>query len=207
VKAWISAVKEEQRYITLAAMVFLVSAVTAAVKADGLMVTLRQYGIFEALEELAEAIDQNPSFLQVFFMIFLNNFLKALQIIASGILFGIGPFFALMSNGILIGVVVMEAAEKTGIHPLLLVVTKILPHGIFEIPALLIAAAFGFRISAALFRRILAVFSPERMEASREEWMGIRRRLPHLMKLVFLLLLVAAAIESALIVVDIAHLL
>ncbi|WP_124726443.1 stage II sporulation protein M [Staphylospora marina] len=206
-KAWITAVKEELRYIPLAAMVLLVSAVTAGFKADGLMMTLSQSGFLDALEQLAEAFEQNPTFLQVFFVIFINNVLATLQIIASGLFLGVGPFAAMLVHGILIGVLTMEAAEKTGTHPLMLVVTHLLPHGIFEIPALLIAAAFGFRISAALFRRFLAVFSPERMEASREEWLGIRRRLPHLLKLMFLLLLVAALIESALIVINISHLL
>jgi stage II sporulation protein M len=77
----------------------------------------------------------------------------SIMIMVSGILFGIVPVFAMMSNGLLLGVVVRHESELSGYGK---VGPKVLPHGIIEIPALplLLAASYGLWLGVTLVRRI-----------------------------------------------------
>jgi stage II sporulation protein M len=197
---WFAAVAAEKRYIAMAVLVFVVSALTASFNAEGLMVTLKKAGVFDRLEEMSRSIQQHPTFLNAFLSIFVNNLLATLSMIAMGTFFGIIPLSSMLINGMMLGVVLMEAAERTGQHPLTIFAATVLPHGILELPAMFLAAAFGIRLGAAVFRRILAAFVPERLEASREEWIGIRQRLPVMLILLVTLLFVAAMVEAALII-------
>ena len=61
-------------------------------------------------------------------------------LLISGVIIGIIPIFAMGSNGFILGVMYRHAAEVSGYSKAAL---KVLPHGVFEIPALLIAASYG----------------------------------------------------------------
>ncbi len=85
--------------------------------------------------------------------LFLANFTA----VTSSILYGLVPFlflpmFTLLLNAGLIGVV-SAAALHLGMPPAALT-ASLLPHGIFEIPALLLGAAIGLRLCHSLTRRI-----------------------------------------------------
>ena len=68
-----------------------------------------------------------------------------------------------------------------------------LPHGIFKIPALLISAAYGLWLGVMVVRRM-------RGKESTPLRFHIRHALRQFLAIVFPLLIVAAAIETALIV-------
>jgi stage II sporulation protein M len=57
-----------------------------------------------------------------------------------GLLFGIGPVIFLIINGYTIGNLISFASSKVSIYKIGL---AIIPHGIFEVPAVLIAASYG----------------------------------------------------------------
>jgi Stage II sporulation protein M len=76
----------------------------------------------------------------LFFFILLHNVVASLLLVGLGLLFGIIPTMAICSNGFILGVVYRQAAETFG-HTNAAI--KMLPHGIFEIPALLIASSYG----------------------------------------------------------------
>lgn len=63
-----------------------------------------------------------------------------------GILLGILPFLALVVNGYVLGFVANQAIAIDGIF----VLWRLLPHGIFEIPAILISTALGIRLGTDL---------------------------------------------------------
>jgi len=63
------------------------------------------------------------------------------------LLFGSTTFVNLIFNGVNLGMVV-KASFKTPI----IIFTLILPHGIFEIPAIIIAGAAGFKIPYEIIR-------------------------------------------------------
>jgi stage II sporulation protein M len=76
----------------------------------------------------------------LFLLIFLNNTVKTFFMMLLGILFGIAPLFFLFSNGFVIGVVVYALLQEMSITSVLI---GLLPHGVIELPVLLLTAALG----------------------------------------------------------------
>ncbi len=132
-----------------------------AVFAGSLFLGLRMYESTGGTGEAGNMIEQLAQLMApigllspplVMAVIFLNNSIKALVVIILGYSLGLVPFFFLVVNGLIIGLVV---ASFSGIVGSWTVVLALLPHGIIELPALLLAAALGFRVGAAVLNRIL----------------------------------------------------
>ena len=127
---------------------------------------------------------------KLFFIILFHNVMSSMFVLISGVLVGIIPTFATGANGFLLGVVYRQTAEVVGYWKAAL---KVLPHGVFEIPALLIAASYGLWLGMAVIRRMRG-----------EESTSIRSHVGHASRqyvaVVLPLLIVAAAIETVLIV-------
>ncbi|MBW6442174.1 stage II sporulation protein M [Patescibacteria group bacterium] len=81
--------------------------------------------------------------------IFLNNLQSAFFIVIFGIFFGIFPLAAILFNGYVLGFVAIRAAQIGGASVLL----NLLPHGIFELPAIFISAGLGFKLGTFLFQK------------------------------------------------------
>ena len=77
---------------------------------------------------------------QVFIKIFLNNYISTMLSLLLGLLFGVGPVIFLIINGYTIGNLISFASTKVSIYKIGL---AIIPHGIFEVPAVLIASSYG----------------------------------------------------------------
>ncbi len=78
-----------------------------------------------------------------------NGFTLFLLLIGA-ILFGISTFFNLVANGLISGSSISIAVQnKTYIQKILFLT---IPHGIFEIPAIIIAGAAGFKIPYEIVR-------------------------------------------------------
>jgi stage II sporulation protein M len=127
---------------------------------------------------------------KLFFTILLHNMMATILVLISGVLVGVIPTFAIGANGFLLGVVYSQAAEMTGYWKAAL---KVLPHGVFELPALLIAASYGLWLGVAVVQRMRG-----------KESNLIRSHIEHAFRryfaVVFPLLIVAAGVETALIV-------
>jgi stage II sporulation protein M len=95
---------------------------------------------------------KNLSSLSLFFFIFFNNAFKALLTIFLGIFFGIYPLYFIFVNGELIGLVYALSAGNIGAAGAL---AGLLPHGIFELTAILIAGGYGFWLGTRTFRSIV----------------------------------------------------
>jgi uncharacterized membrane protein SpoIIM required for sporulation len=81
--------------------------------------------------------------------LFTNNTKVSLMVCALGLTWGIGTTLLLWYNGIMmgaLGAVFLEAGEMEAFC------TGILPHGVLEIPAILIAGGAGFILAEALIR-------------------------------------------------------
>ena len=111
----------------------------------------------QPMENLAKFINSLPAW-AMFVIILLKNMSAVIFSFILSPLFLIVPVFSLVFNGWVIGVVSNQVIAQHSIGYLL---AGLLPHGIFEIPALFIgeAAAFGFGI--AIMR---AVVSPNQRE-------------------------------------------
>jgi stage II sporulation protein M len=83
--------------------------------------------------------------------IFLNNAVKALLVMAGGVVFGLFPVIFLLANGAALGIVLSASVISRGLLPALL---AILPHGIFEIPAILLASSMGLLLGGLAFKKL-----------------------------------------------------
>lgn len=137
----------------------------------------------QSLDALRWIRDLSPFMIMV--VIFLKNLFSCILSVLLGLGIGLMPMIVATSNGILLGVVAYNVIQKEG--PLYLL-AGIVPHGIIELPVVLVCIAMGMRLGH-LF--ILAVLK-EKTDLSGETKMAIHL----LFKRAAPLLLVAAAIES-----------
>ncbi len=118
-----------------------------------------------------------------------HNMIASILILVSGVFFGIIPILSIGANGFFLGVLYRQVAEVAGYSKAALMV---LPHGVFEIPALLLAASYGLWLGVMVVRRMRG-----------KENIPIRSHMEHAFRryfvVVFPLLIVAAGIETVLI--------
>lgn len=80
---------------------------------------------------------------------FRHNVKVALMLWSGALTFGGTTLLNLAFNGMILGSAVKTTAEQIGLIKTILL---ILPHGVFEIPAIIIAGAAGFKIPYELLR-------------------------------------------------------
>jgi len=100
----------------------------------------------ESLDSLLEGVEDKTA-VEVTIFIIANNLRSSFMSVLLGITFL--PLFSLIFNGYFIGAILHFAVAEEGIF----VTWKLLPHGIFEIPAICISLAFGLRIGLVWFRK------------------------------------------------------
>jgi len=88
------------------------------------------------------------SVLETIWKIFLNNTLATFFAIVLGVFIGLFPITSAVVNGYLIGFVANHAVAERGI----LVLWRLLPHVIFELPAVFISIGLGLRIGIGLLK-------------------------------------------------------
>ena len=127
---------------------------------------------------------------KLFFTILLHNVMVTIILLVSRVIVGIIPTFAIGANGFVLGVVYRQTAEVVGHSKAAL---KVLPHGVFELPALLLAASYGLCLGVTVVRRM-------RGKESTLFRSNIAHAFRQYLAVVFPLLIVAAGIETTLIV-------
>lgn len=105
------------------------------------------------LEEMEAAFGflEKESSLELALFVFANNVLKTGLALLLGLLIGIGPVLFLVVNGVALGLVGSALTPELPFHIFLL---GVLPHGAFEIPAVLLASSAGIMIGVQVLRRI-----------------------------------------------------
>lgn len=108
----------------------------------------------EMLEELRELLRplETAGRFSLLFIIFLNNAVKALGVIIFGIFLGLPPLFFISANGFILGMVISSVESVEGWE---YVVASLAPHGIIEVPILLLTTALGFTIGWQSFKWIM----------------------------------------------------
>lgn len=148
------------------------------------------------LKELAEKIKENGGGpLAMFWMIFSNNVLSALMMMALGTFLAIIPTIGLLANGVLLGFIISKYTA-IGVSPWLIFSAGILPHGIFELPAILFAAGFGLRLGMLSLRSVVVLIQPHKLERWKNDWYDTLKQFPVAVLTVIVLLFVAAIVES-----------
>lgn len=167
--------------------IFVITVIFVMALANGYLMAIQDpQGSRQMIEQLFSGLTfaRNLSALQLFVYIFLNNASKAFLVILLGFFFGIVPIFFVFTNAELIGVVVAVFGAQEGF---VRVALSLLPHGIFEIPAILIASGYGLWLGVRFYRRLR--YKEPFMDAF---WFSIRKYFT----VVFPLLLLAAFIEA-----------
>lgn len=104
--------------------------------------------ILKFIEELLRKT-QDLSQLNLIRFILLNNIQSSLVGMLFGIIFGIFPVLVTVANGYLLGFVAAKTIESQGIF----ILWKLLPHGIFELPALFISLGLGLKLGTFIFEK------------------------------------------------------
>lgn len=88
----------------------------------------------------------------LFLKIFLNNLVACIALFLGGASFGIVPLLVIASNGLAIGGIIETIRSEKGMG---FILAGTLPHGVLEIPAVLVSAGLGLLLAEALGREIL----------------------------------------------------
>lgn len=149
--------------------------------------------LVEVLQGIGQRVIESESPFERTFIIFENNTIAALRMMAGGAIIGLLPALGTLSNGFLVGVILVLAGQSGGVSgtpvsPMLLAIS-VLPHGIIELPALWLATAWGMRLGLVWLGpagkgRRLAAFGQVGLETVQ------------MFLLVVVLLAIAAAIEA-----------
>lgn len=142
-----SPIKDNAKYLAIASLLFLVGMLLGVIAgfsggANG------SNSIIEELEPLFQFYKPYQPFTVVF--LFFKNLLTAgMAFILSPLI--VVPAAILLINGYLLGMVGTIVTNEVSLWAAL---AALLPHGIFEMPALVIAAAAGFRFGIAVLKKI-----------------------------------------------------
>jgi stage II sporulation protein M len=137
-------------YLVLITALFILSLVMG-LRSSTEIITASMEELVQTLKPIIETLGPaGPVALTLF--IFFNNAIKAFFAMILGIIVGLPPLFFIGVNGFMIGITVAALQSSVGYG---VIIASLLPHGIIEIPILLLAAALGLRIGAESIRFLI----------------------------------------------------
>jgi stage II sporulation protein M len=161
------------RNLILAASIFFISLVLGMLigrnTVEGLMGQLG--AMLEPLELTGKLT------ILLFFIIFINNAIKALGIIFLGILLGLPPLLFIVLNGFILGGLGSALESVNGWR---YVMASFVPHGVIEIPVILLAAALGFTVGMESLKWLIRRESQVKLQLSNGLKVYVRWILPGL---------------------------
>ncbi|NJD75533.1 MAG: stage II sporulation protein M [Candidatus Methanoperedens sp.] len=171
-----------RKYILVVTGVFILSLIA------GLVASQKNFGFsenyFETLQNSYGWIKELNPFL-IMLLIFFNNAIKSLLALLLGVGLGVIPLLFVAVNGVVLSIVVDVVSKKQGI---LFVAAALLPHGIIEIPIVLISAGIGLRLGYVMYLSIRGLRTDIKQELKQGLIFYIIRIVP--------LLFVAAMVET-----------
>jgi stage II sporulation protein M len=177
--AW-AEIKAAKKFIWIIVAVFVLSGIFGYVQWESLT------GFDELLAQLVAQVEGMGTWELVWF-IFQNNVTSALLGLFLGVVFGIFPVINALTNGAVLGYVLRLTANAAGVQEF----WRLLPHGIFELPAIFLSLGLGMRLGGFAFAK------------KGKRWAVLRERLKEglwvFVLVVLPLLVVAAVIEGLLI--------
>lgn len=142
---------EHSRYVGFAAGLFVLGVIV------GVLLLAAGYNLLEIIADLLgeslfpEEVGEFGGFELAWFLVVNNTrafFVSILGVLTLGLL----TAWIILFNGIIVGNVSAAVAETVGLDYILV---GLLPHGIFELPALFVAAGVGFRLLYRFGQRVL----------------------------------------------------
>ena len=136
------------RNLVLATAIFLVTFILGMLVAqESAEQIMKQLG--ELLKPLRPVGNLSMLFL---LFIFANNAIKALGAVLFGVLLGLPPLLFISLNGFILGGVVSAVKSLKGVE---YVIASLVPHGVVEIPMLLLATALGLTVGLESFKWLM----------------------------------------------------
>jgi len=175
-------VKDSKNYIYFAIGIFLIFTLI------GFFIPAPEYiseKIMLYLKQLVE-LTQKMNAAELFRFIFSNNIKSTFMGIFMGIFLGIIPFIGLVMNGYLLGFVAAMSVSSEGFG----ILFNLIPHGIFELPAIFISLGLGLKLGTFLFKE-------DKIKSFKDY---VLNSLKVFLLIVLPLLIIAACIESYLII-------
>ncbi|MFA5259318.1 MAG: stage II sporulation protein M [Candidatus Pacearchaeota archaeon] len=113
----------------------------------------------EVMEIIKNLINQTSGLNGVELILFIinNNMTSSFYGLILGIIFGIIPLGVIVMNGYLLGFVANKSVASGGI----LILWKLFPHGIFEIPAVMISIGLGIKLGISLIKNTMLFYNPK----------------------------------------------
>ncbi|MCL6633486.1 MAG: stage II sporulation protein M [Alicyclobacillus herbarius] len=186
-------------FIALALLLLVAGFVSGALWPHHFQETLGP--VIEKLKRTAEGIS-STSVLGAIWTIFFNNAIAALELIVLGLFLGVFPAVMLWLNGVLLGYVTALAVQQAHVPLWKVLVYGVLPHGVFELTAIVWATVLGFQLGFAaihsLTRRMRTSTTGTTVE-TREPRLSLRselRRAARHLPWILALLVVAACVEA-----------
>jgi len=125
--------------------------------------------------------------------IFNNNIGASIVGLFAGLFFGIIPLIFAISNGYMLGYVIKSLIENLGMTGGILSLWRLLPHGIFELPAIFVSIGLGLRLGFSL---IISLNNSN----FRILWADLKNSLRVFIFIIIPLLVLAAIIEGSLMI-------
>ena len=143
-KSW-NYLKDSKNFIYIIAIIFFTFVLF------GFFIPAPEVVVEQILEFIKELIEktQNMSQGQLIKFIFFNNLQTSFFGIILGLFFGIFPIIAAIANGYLLGFVSSITVESEGVF----ILWRLLPHGIFELPAVFISLGLGLKFGTFIFQK------------------------------------------------------
>ncbi len=135
-------------YIVISTIVFTLSIAVGYI-AYGIYPEYAMQSV-SGLEELVQMLE-GLSPLEIMLLIFINNTIAMFISVLFGIVLGIVPLLVLVLNGFIIGTIVRLLLVDNGLP---FIIAGLIPHGIIEIPLLLLSASIGMRIGHEVLRAL-----------------------------------------------------
>jgi stage II sporulation protein M len=186
--------KAVKGYFGFVALLFVVSSIMGYSLSEHFKEVLM--GQLEGLQDIRDFVDkQSFPTLFLFGAIFLNNTVKSIAIMYLGFALGVIPLFFIIMNGLIIGFL-LQLVAASGQDPLTLLLVGILPHGILELPAILIASAIGLKMGSLTWRFFLGLIWNDEKVTAKQEISFYMKRMGSVIGIITIVLLVAALIET-----------
>jgi len=173
--------KELRSFLIIALLIFLLFAFVGFLFPIFFVEEILKY-----IQELI-TITETMGFSEMFVFIFFNNLGASFFALISGAFLGLFPIIALILNGYVLGFVARKSVDIAGSGILL----RLLPHGVFELPAIIISIALGIRLGMFVFSK--------KQNLAEEFVYRLKNSLKVFLLIIFPLLIIAAIIEAGLI--------
>ena len=143
-KSW-EYIQESKKFIYSVIILFFIFSIV------GFFIPAPEFVGEEILRFIKSLIEKtsNMSVFELIKFLFVNNLQSGFYGLFFGVVLGIFPLIAAVANGYMLGFVASMSVQSAGT----LVLWRLLPHGIFELPAIFISLGLGVKLGMFIFHK------------------------------------------------------